>query len=68
MVEISLEKSMPLKPFNSLFNLGFPFPYREFKAIKDNDPEIIRANAPLNHKAGVKCSYVYIVLKKTFKN
>lgn len=30
------------------------------KAIKDNDPEI-RIYAPLNHKAGVKCSYVYIL-------
>lgn len=54
----------------SLFKFGFPFPYRDFveKAFKDNDPEIIRIYAPLNHKAGVKCSYVYILLKKTFKD
>lgn len=35
------------------------------EAFTDNDPEIMRINTPLNHIAGVKCSYVYILLKKT---
>lgn len=62
----------------SLFTFFFPCTefktlcWKKKKAFKDNDPEIIRRYiyiyTPLNHKAGVKCSYVYILLKKTFKD